>query len=68
SVAGTHLRERELGLRTPEQVVAAALHALEAGRMTVTPGLINRLAVTAVRIAPRGIVVRTAKAVMRKLR
>jgi len=68
AVAGTQVRDRAPGLRTPEQVVAAALRALEAGRMTVTPGLANRMAAAAVRIAPRGLVVRAAKAVMGKLR
>ncbi|HEX6750607.1 MAG TPA: SDR family oxidoreductase [Longimicrobium sp.] len=68
AVAGTQVRDRAPGLRTPGQVVEAALRALEAGRMTVTPGLVNRMAAAAVRIAPRGIVVRAAKAVMRKLR
>jgi hypothetical protein len=34
----------------------------------VTPGLVNHLSTVAVRIAPRGIVIRAAKAVMKKLR
>ncbi|HSU15118.1 SDR family oxidoreductase [Longimicrobium sp.] len=68
AVAGTEVRDRAPGIRTPEQIVDAALHALETGRMTVTPGLVNRLAVAAVRVAPRGLAIRAAKAVMRRLR
>jgi hypothetical protein len=68
AVAGTEVRDRSPGVRTPEQVVDAALHALDAGRTTVTPGLANRLAMAAVRVAPRGLVIRAAKAVMRRLR
>jgi len=68
AVAGTEVSDRSPGVRTPEQVVDAALRALEAGRMTVTPGLPNRLAVAAVRVAPRGLVIRAAKAVMSRLR
>lgn len=68
AVAGTAVRDGAPGIRTPQQIVEATLHALEAGRMTVTPGLVNRLAVAGVRIAPRGLVVRAAKTVMRKLR
>ncbi len=68
AVAGTEVRDRAPGVRTPEQVVEAALRGVEAGRGTVTPGLVNRVATTAVRIAPRSWVLRTAKAVMKKLR
>lgn len=68
AVAGTEVRDGAPGIRTPEQIVAAALHAVEHGRMTVTPGVFNRIATTVVRIAPRSVVVRAAKTVMRKLR
>ncbi len=68
SVAGTEVGERTLGIRTPEQVVGEALRALERGRRSVTPGLVNRLTGLAVRVAPRGIVIRGAKAIMRVLR
>ena len=68
SVAGTRVNEKTLGIRTPEEVVADALKALEAGSRTVTPGLVNRLATYAVRVAPRGPVIRAARAVMTKLR
>ena len=68
AVAGTQVDSRTAGVRTPEQVVDAALAGLEGGRRTVTPGLVNHLSTVAVRIAPRGIVIRAAKAVMKKLR
>src|SRR5262249_14516959 len=68
AVAGTTVRDRAPGLRTSEEVVAAALRALEAGRVTGPPRPFNRPAAAAVRIAPRGIVVRAAKTVMRRLR
>jgi short-subunit dehydrogenase len=67
-VAGTVFGSDPPGLRTPQQVVAAALGALEAGGGTVTPGFINRVSTLVVRVAPRGIVVRTAKAIMSKMR
>ncbi|HEX9935726.1 MAG TPA: SDR family oxidoreductase [Longimicrobium sp.] len=68
AVAGTEVRDRAPGVRTPGQVVEAALRGVEAGGGTVTPGLVNRVATTAVRIAPRSWVLRGAKAVMKKLR
>jgi len=68
AVAGTEVRERAPGIRTPGQVVDAALRGLEGGGGTVTPGLVNRVATTAVRIAPRSWVLRGAKMIMRKLR
>ena len=68
SVAGTEVRDRAPGVRTAGQVVDAALRGLDSGGGTVTPGLVNRVATTAVRIAPRSWVLRGAKAIMRKLR
>lgn len=68
AVAGTQVNDRTSGLRTAEEVVEATLHALEAGKRTVTPGLINHLSGIAVRVAPRSLVVRVAKTVMNKLR
>jgi uncharacterized protein len=68
SVAGTSVNENTLGVRTPEQVVAAALSRLERGGGTVTPGLSNRLSAGLARMAPRGLVVRAAKAVYQRLR
>jgi uncharacterized protein len=67
-VAGTRVNDRTFGIRSPEQVVQAALARLESGGGTVTPGAANHLASYLVRISPRGLVVRTAKAVMQKLR
>jgi short-subunit dehydrogenase len=68
AVAGTQVNDRTAGVRTAGEVVEATLRALEAGKRTVTPGLINRLSATAVRVAPRSLVIRVAKTVMRKLR
>lgn len=68
SVAGTEVNERTAGVLSAEQVVEAALSALEAGRRTVTPGLFNRVSGSVVRIAPRSLVIRAAKLVMKKLR
>jgi len=68
SVAGTNVNDRTLGVRSPEDVVAAALARLEAGGGTVTPGFSNQLTSAMARVAPRGMVVRAAKAVYRKLR
>ncbi len=48
------------GVRTPEQVVDAALHGLEAGAPTVVPGLPNQFAATAPRLFPRSLVTRVA--------
>jgi len=68
AVAGTEVRDAAPGLRTPEQIVDAALAGLEAGRRTVTPGLFNRVSTTAARIAPHSLVIRAARAAMKKLR
>jgi uncharacterized protein len=68
AVASTEVRGAAPGLRTPEQVVEAALAGLESGRRTVTPGLFNRVSTTAARVAPHGLVIRAARAAMKKLR
>jgi short-subunit dehydrogenase len=67
-VAGTVFGDNPVGLRTPQQVVAAALGALERGQRTITPGLVNRLSTYVVRVSPRGVVIRTAKTIMKKMR
>lgn len=67
-VAGTEVSGRTLGIRTPEQVVEAALRALEGGRSSVVPGWINRVGTVAVRVAPRSLVLKVAKRVMAALR
>ncbi|HKP74972.1 MAG TPA: SDR family NAD(P)-dependent oxidoreductase, partial [Longimicrobiaceae bacterium] len=68
AVAGTAVRDRAPGIRTPEQVVDATLAALEAGERSVTPGFFNRVSTTAARIAPRSLVIRAARMAMTKLR
>jgi short-subunit dehydrogenase len=68
SVAGTNVNEKTLGVRTPEEVVHAALRKLESGGGTVTPGVSNQISAMMARVAPRGLVVRTAKAMYRRLR
>jgi len=67
-VAGTEVNARTLGIRTPQQVVAAALEALEAGTGTVVPGFPNRLGAVAVRVAPRSLVLKAAKKMMKAFR
>ncbi|HET6228847.1 MAG TPA: SDR family oxidoreductase [Longimicrobiaceae bacterium] len=67
-VAGTSVSEKTLGIRTPQQVVDAALLALERGTASVVPGLINGIAAAAVRVAPRSLVLRAAKKVMKSFR
>ena len=67
-VAGTVFGDNPVGLRTPRQVVDAALGALERGQRTITPGLVNRLSTYVVRVSPRGMVIRTAKTIMKKMR
>ncbi|HEX5725808.1 MAG TPA: SDR family oxidoreductase [Longimicrobiaceae bacterium] len=67
-VAGTRVSGKTLGIRSPEQVVEAALRALERGGGSVVPGLANRLGAVAGRLGPRSFVMRAAKAVMTRLR
>jgi len=67
-VAGTSVSRRTTGLRTPEQVVDAALGTLESGGGTVIPGFANRLGAFAVRVAPRSLVLKAAKKVMSSFR
>lgn len=55
-VAGTGSAEGAFGYRTPEQVVDAALRALERGRPTVVPGIENAAATWATRALPRSFV------------
>lgn len=67
-VAGTQVTEKTIGLLPAEQVVEAALKALEAGKSSVTPGTVNHLGTIAGRVFPRSLVLRTAKTIMKKLR
>lgn len=63
-VAGTAVSGRTPGVRTPEQVVTAALGALERGDPVVVPGIANRLAMSLARFAPRSLVLDVARRVM----
>ncbi len=64
-VAGTGSAEGAFGYRTPEQVVDAALRALERDRSVEIPGLENRAAAWIVRLLPGSALVRVMKAVVR---
>lgn len=64
-VAGS--RVAGVGVRTPEQVVEAALHGLDAGAAVVVPGLPNQLAAAAPRLVPRTLVPRAAGFFRRRL-
>ncbi len=65
-VAGTGSTDGAFGLRTPEQVVHAGLRALEKGRSSEVPGLENHLATWLVRVAPRSLLVRALKGMVRR--
>lgn len=67
-VAGTIFGSDPVGLRTADEVVAAALAGLERGERTVTPGMINRISTYAARVSPRGLAIRAAKTIMRRSR
>ncbi|HEV2146943.1 MAG TPA: SDR family oxidoreductase [Longimicrobiaceae bacterium] len=67
-VAGTQVTERTPGIMTADEVVAAALRALEAGDDAVVPGTLNRLGTLAGRMLPRSLVLRGAKTILKKLR
>lgn len=53
AIAGTGSAAESFGARQPDAVVAAALRALEKGRISVVPGLENRIASIAGRLTPR---------------
>jgi short-subunit dehydrogenase len=61
ATAGTRLRDDQPGLLQPREVVDAALHALDAGRAHVAPGLANRVATVLGRLLPLGTVTRIAR-------
>lgn len=65
-VAGTGSTEGAFGVRTPEQVVDAALAALERGRHTVVPGLENHLASWLTRLLPRSLLTRGLRRLVRR--
>ena len=52
-VAGTGDPSDSFGVRDPAAVVSAGLHALEKGKISVVPGMENRIAALAGRLAPR---------------
>ncbi len=58
AVAGTGSAEGTFGARSPEQVVDAALSALERGRHTAVPGVENQLASWLGRLLPRSLLAR----------
>ncbi len=51
-------RMRPRGMMLPGRVAKAAVDGLDAGRRLVVPGLSNKLAVFATRLAPRGVLLR----------
>lgn len=62
AIAGTgRVHEDAVGIRTPEQVVAAGLDALENDRGYVVPGAPNAVAAIGSRLAPRSLVMRVAR-------
>ena len=66
AVAGTGSADSAFGVRSPDQVVAAALEALETGRSYEVPGLENYLASWLVRVLPRSAVTRAAKRLVQR--
>jgi short-subunit dehydrogenase len=68
AVAGTGSTEGAIGVRTPAQVVEAGLEALLAGKSYVVPGLENHLASWLARLAPRSLVTRALKRLVRRER
>jgi len=61
AAAGTRVRRGQPGYLAPEEVVRAALAALEAGRTQVAPGRANRLSTLFGRLLPLGAVTRIAR-------
>jgi short-subunit dehydrogenase len=66
AIAGTGNADRAFGVRTADQVVAAALEALERGHSYEVPGLENYLATWLVRVMPRSAVTRVVKRMVRR--
>jgi uncharacterized protein len=67
-VAGTHLGPGAPGVVPPETVVAAALRSLERGGGRVIPGRVNRLMTGIGQLLPQGLVLRTARTIIRRFR
>ena len=66
AIAGTGSADGAFGVRSADQVVAAALAALERGRSYEVPGLENWLATWLVRLLPRSAVTRAVKKLVRR--
>lgn len=66
-VAGISRSVSSPGVKTPAQVVQAALGALERDRGYVVPGALNRLGAVLSRLAPLGLVTRVAGAALRRM-
>jgi uncharacterized protein len=58
-------RKFAIGLQSPEEVVKAALRALDGTGGLVVPGVLNRLMIASQRLAPRGLVVKAAGNIFR---
>jgi short-subunit dehydrogenase len=65
-IAGTGSVERAFGLRSPEQVVQAALGAFEQNRSYTVPGAENYLATWLTRVMPRSPLTRGLKSMVRR--
>jgi len=65
-VAGTGSTRGTFGERSPEAVVAAGLSALEEGKISIVPGLENRLASFAGRVAPRSLLTGALRSIVRR--
>ena len=63
AVAGTRVELGQPGVLRAEEVVDAALAALDAGRTHVAPGLMNRVSTTFARMLPMGVAARIARRV-----
>ncbi|MBW3570632.1 MAG: SDR family NAD(P)-dependent oxidoreductase [Gemmatimonadetes bacterium] len=63
AVAGTRVRQGQVGVLRAEEVVDAALAALDAGKTHVAPGLANRLSTVFGRMLPAAVAARIARRV-----
>jgi short-subunit dehydrogenase len=67
TVAGTSRMQNTPGTRSPEEVVRAALEALEKGKSFVVPGATNRAGSILGRLAPLGLATKVARRVMEQV-
>lgn len=63
AVAGSRVRQGQVGVLQAEEVVDAALAALDAGRTHVAPGFANRVSAVFGRMLPPGVAARIARRV-----